>query len=182
MEVQANCTTLGCFSCISRSASVLFMGKRLQNSPLLVRKAVLELKWAWTLLLEEVMAPRWTAQTLAGMLHVGRGETLKQCQCHHNSSFTYGKMVGKYPPCAGRSHCAQQARMGRVDDMRQSVFRGPMLQNKRKEEKKLTCDQVLYCHPVSDYKELENSGAAREWNCLLTHHRGANGMNVRGWF
>lgn len=52
--------------------------------------------------------------------------------------------------------------MGRVDDMRQSVFRGPMLQNKRKEEKKLTCDQVLYCHPVSDYKEVENSGAAME--------------------
>lgn len=67
------------------------------------------------------------------------------------------KMAGKYPSGAGRSHCA---RTGRVDDTRQSVFRGLLLQNKR--GKKLTCDQVLYCHPVSDYKELESSGAARE--------------------
>lgn len=31
----------------------------------------------------------------------------------------------------------------------------------KERRKKLICDQVLYCHPVSD-KELESSGAVRE--------------------
>lgn len=59
------CINWGCLSCISRVASITLMGSRLQNSPVLVKKAGAGVKMGLLHLDQEVIASRVNAQRLA---------------------------------------------------------------------------------------------------------------------